>query len=65
MVKENIRKTLAKIFQELSSSTAGEIKKSIKLEKKADIIVGILTKLGYNVEKNKSDKATVLCISLF
>lgn len=65
IVKEHIRKTLAVIFQELRGTIVGRIEKTVKVEKKADIIVGILTKLGYNVEKNKSNDETVLCISLF
>lgn len=63
---ENLNRTLEDIFYYIKQSESGVMKKEFCVEKKADIISGILTKLGYKVDKQvNNDNVSILIISLF
>jgi hypothetical protein len=63
---ENLNRTLEDIFYYIKQSESGVMKKEFCVENKADIISGILTKLGYKVEKQvNNDNVSILIISLF
>ena len=63
---ENLNRTLEDIFYYIKQSESGVMKKEFCVEKKADIISGILTKIGFKVDKQvNNDNVSILIISLF